>query len=429
MEINTLCVVIGAGSAGYGATIAALRDGCSVLLAERHGFPGGMGTVSGISSYINYKYHGEDLSESVYRALRKDIFEADGGYLGDGEHVDFFDVEVSKRIMENHILRMGGKLLYHSLLRTISRDAGGWILRFACKGATVLVRARFVIDATGDADACTLAGAGYTHGRNGDGKTQPMSMIVQVGGFEPEKWAESGGKLIHGRYACGGDCFSGEIAQARAEGYWNIPRENIAMWWAMPKNPTHITINGSRLLGYDACNPFDVTAAEIEGRKQAGVIASFFKRYIPGFANSHILSTGPQIGVRESRRIVGLRTLTEQDIAVQRQPDDMVVRCAYPIDIHSPDNAKTNFDKVNGELLYGIPYGCLLPEGLENMAAAGRCISASHEAAGSFRVMPTCMAIGEAAGVAVALAHRQGIMLSEVDPRNIRDRLDEALGK
>lgn len=428
-EIRTQCAVVGSGPAGYGAAMAALREGCQVFVAERHGFPGGMGTASGLNAYINYKYHGLDLSEAVYRRLRDAIFSRGGGYLGDGGHVDFFDVEVAKVEMERSILKLGGRLLYHSLLISVERKDDEWRLEFACKGATVLVHARFLIDATGDADACALAGARLTHGRKNDGKTQPMSMLVQLGGFNPREWAGAGGRLIHGKYACDGDCLAEQIMQARREANWTIPRETIAMWWSMPRNPEHVTVNGTRLPGYNACDPFDVTAAEIEGRRQAAELAGFFRKYIPGFSGSHLLATGPQVGVRESRRIVGRRVLREADILAQLEPDDHVVRCAYPIDVHNPDGAGTDFDKENGALLYGIPYGCLLPVGLENIAAAGRCISASHEAAGSFRVMPTCMAIGEAAGVAAALAFKKDARLSDITPSDIRARLDEALAE
>ncbi|AHF90504.1 FAD-dependent pyridine nucleotide-disulfide oxidoreductase [Opitutaceae bacterium TAV5] len=427
-EIRATCVVVGGGSAGYGAAMAAARDGCDVLLVERHGYLGGMGTAAGLGSWINYRHQERDLSESMYRELKYVLFEAGHGYPGDGGHVDIFEVEACKHLMEQTLLRHGGRVLYHALLRNVARAGNDWRLEFACKGATVAVRARFVIDATGDADTCALAGATMTHGRRSDGKAQPMSMIVQLGGFDPRAWAsQTGGRLLRNRYAAGGDCFASEVARARAAGEWSIPRENIAMWWSMPDDPARVGVNGTRLLGYNACNPFDVTAAEIEGRRQAQELARFFRKYIPGFGHSYLLQTGPQVGVRESRRIVGRSTLEEADILACREPEDLVVRCAYPIDIHAPDSATTSFDRVSREFLYGVPYGCLLPAGLENIAAAGRCISATHEAAGSFRVMPTCMALGEAAGAAVALAVRHDCLLGDVSARAVRARLDEAL--
>ncbi|MDR1283353.1 MAG: FAD-dependent oxidoreductase, partial [Opitutaceae bacterium] len=135
------------------------------------------------------------------------------------------------------------------------------------------------------------------------------------------------------------------------------PRERISMWWSIPSDPAHVSINATRILGRDPCNPFDVTAAEIEGREQASVLARFFRKYVPGFSNSYLFQTRPQIGVRESRRIVGRATLREFDIAARIQPADTVVRCAYPCDVHSPDNNMDKpFERESREFLYGIPY-------------------------------------------------------------------------
>lgn len=127
--------------------------------------------------------------------------------------------------------------------------------------------------------------------------------------------------------------------------------------------------------------------------------------------------------MRETRRIVGRATLTAEDVWASRMPEDTIARCAYPIDVHNPEGNKTDHEPHLADYLYGIPYAALLPEGLENIAAAGRCISATHEAAGSFRVMPTCMGIGQAAGVAAALARAANVRLSDVSAEQIRGLL------
>lgn len=426
-SFRVTCVVVGAGPAGYGAAMAVARGGVDVLLVERYGFTGGMGTVAGLNSYINYHYRGRDLSESVYRQMRDTLIRGGKGYVGDGGHVDFFEVEALKVYQENSFLQAGGKILYHRLLTGVSRVGDEWQLTLTGKGHEVIVRARYVIDASGDADACALAGARLTHGRKSDGKSQPMSMVVQLAGFDPQAWERAGNQLFDHRYASGGDCFAKEIRQAKQQGEWSIPRQNIAMWWSMPIDPTVVGINGTRTLGYDVLDAMDMTLAEIEGRRQAQELEHFFRKYIPGFADAYLLRTGPQIGIRESRRIIGLRTLDEASIMASEVPEDTVVYCSYPIDIHQPDNAGTDFDKATSDFMYGISYGCLLPAGLPNIAAAGRCISASHESAGSFRVMPTCMAIGEAAGTAVVIAASGSRMLSDVTGGEVRQVLDRSL--
>ena len=125
---------------------------------------------------------------------------------------------------------------------------------------------------------------------------------------------------------------------------------------------------------------------------------------------------------------MGRKVLTEEDILESREPEDTVVRCSYPIDIHSPESSATKY-REDQDIFYGIPYGCLLPRALDNIAAAGRCIGATHEAAGSFRVMATCMALGEAAGVAAALAAKRGGTLGDVSAQAVRARMDEALAR
>lgn len=434
-ELETSCLVIGGGPAGYGAALAAQRGGCPTLLIERHGYLGGMATAAGLSCHLNHHAGAHDLAGAIYREFVSENKNLGTHYYDAYAQADFFEPESCKHVMESRLQKAGATLLYHAILAGVRRIGQNWESTFVCKGSSLRIRSRYLIDTTGDADACTLAGARMTHGRRSDGKTQPMSMVVQLGGFDPQVWQAAGNRLVAGRYAVEGDHFAAEIARARAAGEWTIPRTEIAMFWSMPSDPTRVTINGTRINGFSACNPLDTTRAELEGRRQAGEILSFFRKYIPGFSNAYLLQTGPQIGVRESRRIVGLTTLTEHDVRARRIPESSITLCAYPIDVHAPDGNGTQFEKPdeenssNGQAIphvYGIPWGCLIPEDTEsfsNLAAAGRCISATHEAAGSFRVMPTCMNLGEAAGTATALAHQTDRKLHQIGALEVRASL------
>lgn len=423
-EYDVPCLVVGGGPAGYGAAAAALRGGCETILVERHGFLGGMSTAAGLSCYLNHLGEGTDLSAPVYRAFIRQQAGRNSHYHDDWTQADFFEPESCKQGMEQSLLAAGGHLLYHALLQGIYREGSAWVAEFLSKGCRIRVRSQYVIDATGDADACALAGAELTHGLKSNGKTQPMTMVVQLGGFNPADWQAAGYRLVQNRYAAEGDHFAKEVAHARQAGQWSIPRENIALFWALPQDPTRIAINGTRISGFNACNPSETTLAEIEGRRQAGEILSFFKHYVPGFKNAYLLQTGPQIGVRESRRIVGRQTLTEADVCAGTIPANSIMLCAYPIDVHAPEGIGTRYEA--GPRVYGIPWECQLPLGLDNVAAAGRCISATHEAAGSFRVMPTCMGLGEAAGTAAALAHSRQVQLHQIRSAEIRDEMDKA---
>ncbi|MDR1282196.1 MAG: FAD-dependent oxidoreductase [Opitutaceae bacterium] len=438
-ELETTCLVVGGGPAGYGATMAALRGGCPTLLAERHGFLGGMSTAASLSCYINFHANGHDLAGAVYRNFIQHNNALGTHYYDARAQADFLEPANCKRVMETRVCAAGGTLLYHALLTDVRReDDTHWLTTFACKGAAVRVRARYLIDTTGDADACALAGVRMTHGRLSDGKAQPMSLIVELGGFDPAAWHTAGHRLLDNRYAIKDDSFGAEISRARAANEWTIPRNGIALFWSMPSDPTRVTINCTRVNGLSACNPLETTRAEIEGRRQADEVLSFFRNYIPGFARAFLLQTGPQIGVRESRRIVGRATLTADAVRAGLIPATRITLCAYPIDIHAPDGRGTQFEPHanGGPSVYGIDWSCLLPSPqtdgdstahtFDNLAAAGRCISATHEAAGSFRVMPTCMNLGEAVGTAAALARQTGRQLHQVTAPEIRTVMDAA---
>lgn len=419
-ELSVDVVVVGGGPAGYGAALACARQGYPTLLVERHGFLGGMGAAAGLSSFINYLNGREDLSDSIYRELVGTLRERRASYFTDDANVDFFEPESLKCVMERTLLEAGGEILFHCVFDTLRLCSGGYRLRFLGKGGEVIVHCRRIIDTTGDADVCARAGAQMSYGRRGDQKAQPMTMVVRIGGFDPKEWERAGNALHDGKYACCGCGQKQEIQQARCAGDWTIQREDIAMWWAMPLDPTQITVNGTRILGYSGCDPRQLSLAEIEGRRQAEVLVAFFRKYVSGFRKCYLVSTGPQIGVRETRRIVGLKTLTEDDVIGSSRPADSIAFCSYPIDIHMPDGQGTRFTREDARIHYGIPYGCLVPAGVPNILAAGRCISATHEAAGSFRVMSTCMSLGQAAGMATALSLQRGVDLEELDGAEIR---------
>jgi hypothetical protein len=419
------CIVVGGGSAGCGAAAAAAAGGATTLLVERHGFLGGMGTAAGLSAFINYRYRATDLSQAFYRSVVADLSAHGATYSAEGGNVDVFEPEALKRVLEARLEAAGVRLALHASICRIARERGEWTVQVLQKGGLVTWRARYVIDATGDADVAVRAGAEVTHGRKSDGKTQPLTMIVQLGGVAPEEFGRRVRPLVDERYIFHSDCLAAEIATARSRGEWAIPRQNVAMFWSMPWDPTRVTINGTRILGLNAARGEELSAAERLGRQQAWELTAFFRKYVPGFGRSTLLQTGPQVGVRETRRIVGLGTLSEVDVLSSRQPEDSVVFCSYPIDVHQPDGAGSDFN-LSDDYCYGIPLRCLLPAGVPDLIAAGRCISATHEAAGSFRVMSTCMNLGEAAGAAVGVALSRNIELAAVDAGEVRARLQGA---
>ncbi len=209
--------------------------------------------------------------------------------------------------------------------------------------------------------------------------------------------------------------------RAREDGLVDVPRELVSFF--ISPYPDEVTVNMTRVVDIDPLDPDDLTRAEIESRLQAMQLLRFFRERVPGFENARIAATGTQIGIRESRRIVGRYTLTRDDVLQARKFDDAVARSAYPIDIHNPSGSGTATHRLAPGESYEIPYRCLLPVNREQLLVAGRCISTTHEALASTRLTPTVMTLGQAAGTAAALACERATFVGDVDGGELRARL------
>jgi hypothetical protein len=208
---------------------------------------------------------------------------------------------------------------------------------------------------------------------------------------------------------------NGWIQEDRERGLLAIPRDHISAVMSMPGRPDHATVNYCRVFCDDPTDPAKLRAATEEGHRQVHDGIAFFRRRLPGFAKVELVRTGLQIGVRESRRIRGLHTLTGEEAWACTQFEDVIAQCRYAIDIHEPNSDRTTLKGFPPGKHYDIPWRCLIPAGgPSSIVAAGRSISATHEAASSFRVSPSMLAIGEAAGVTAALSARRGCAMREV---------------
>jgi hypothetical protein len=211
------------------------------------------------------------------------------------------------------------------------------------------------------------------------------------------------------------------VRKATAAGELQLPREDM-LFFATP-HPREVSVNSTRVTGALGTNVFDLTRAEWEGRRQFRQIAAFLRKYVPGFEASYAAQTGVQVGVRETRRITGDYQLTGLDIMAARKHDDVIARGAYPIDIHNPAGKGTILERVPPGDAYDIPFRCLLPQGVANLLVAGRCISGTHVAHSSYRVMPISMATGHAAGVAAALSVRGGVAARDLPAVDVQHEL------
>jgi hypothetical protein len=268
------------------------------------------------------------------------------------------------------------------------------------------------VDCTGDADMAVQAGAPYEMGR-ADGLAQPMTLMFRMVEFNklgfdqyvkshPSQW-----RGVHGLWDL--------VREATRAGDLELPREDV-LFFATP-HEREVSVNSTRVTRVLGTDVWDLTYAECVSRQQMRQIAEFLRRYVPGFEKSYAAQSGINIGVRETRRIVGEYQLSAADVLNARKFGDAVARGSYPVDIHNPEGTGTILKRLPPGEAYDIPLRCLHPQGTEGLIVAGRCISGTHEAHSSYRVMPIVMATGQAAGVCAALASR-----SRVNPRQVPAR-------
>jgi len=400
-------LVAGGGPAGIAAAVIAARRGARTVLIERYGFLGGMATAGLVNPFMGWHAGGEPLVAGVFREML-DLMAAIGGYGGEREPTAF-DPEVFKLVADQLCRQAGVQVRFHTLV-TRADVSGSAItaVHTESKSGPEQWTARVYIDCTGDADVAFLAGVPCDEGREADHLTQPMTLNFRMADVDIERMPSR-------------EEINALFDTAKAEGRVTCPRENVL--WFHTLKPGVVHFNTTRVTGLSATKADDLTAAEFEARQQAHELARFLVSDVPGFERAYLQQSAAQIGVRESRRIRGQYALTADDVVQARKFPDGIARSNYPIDIHSPTGAGTDIRGVAEGDYYEIPYRCLLPQGIDNLLVAGRCVSSTHEGQAALRIMPTCFAMGEAVGVAAALACRQSISPQEVEPESLRQAL------
>ncbi len=421
-------VVCGGGAAGAFAGIAAARTGADTLVVEQDGYLGGTLTRSGIGPMATF-HAGE---KQIIRGLADDFIQRlvqkgkSTGYIRDTSNyvssLVNIDIESAKIELETMLLEAGGSLLYHTMIGgAVCKEDRIAYIDTCNKAGFGRIEAKVFVDATGDADIAFHAGVPCAKGRASDGLCQPMGMKARYFGVDmgllrrfiythPEQFPRMFRDIsVLKEEACVSTAigFNDIWAEAKRNGEIDVPRDNVIL--CETSEPGEVLVNTTRLQGFDATNPEDVTRAEIEGRRQCEEIDRFLRKYVPGFANARLMFTGPTVGTRSSRQIVGLYTLTEEDVLSQRHFEDEVCYSSFPIDIHSPDgqgtrNVMPSYPYVN---YCGIPYRAMVSGAVPNLIVAGRCLSATFEAQSALRTTGIMGAMGHAAGVAAALAARE----------------------
>ena len=408
-------LVLGGGPSGVLAAIAVARSRLNVLLVESQGCLGGSRTATGVDTFYGFYTPGERVRRivggtawEVVQRLKEGnaAFERPNTY-GAGTGVTY-DVERLKLLYEQMVVESGVTLLYHTYAsRVLAKNGTVHGVVVANKSGLTVIRAKCYVDATGDADIAARAGAPFE--KSDTGQLQPLTSIFFLADVDILRAKE----VKH-------DKLVAWMKEANASGGYHLPRED-GSWHATP-HPGVIQANMVRVAGVDPTDPFALTRAEIEGRKQCQEYARFLRDRVPGFENAYLLKTSEHIGVRESRRITGEYVLTEDDVLGGAKFEDAIACCAAPIEDHQA-GAGTRWAYVQGDGYYHIPYRSLVPKGLTNLIVAGRCLSATHAAQASARNSAQCMAMGEAAGIAAQLCVESGIAFHAVDPADLSRRI------
>jgi hypothetical protein len=411
-------IVSGGGLSGVAAAISASREGAKVLLIERYGFLGGMATaglVNPFMPYVIWKAHWEydwkeKVNQGIFREILSDLKEFGGLHANN----QTFNEEILKIVLDRLMKKYGVKTLFHSYLTKVNREGSKVLgVTVANKSGEMNFTAKYFIDSTGDADLSFQAGCEYKIGRETDNLCQPMTLCFRLGNIDFEEYnANESWRMINGKYA-----------ELKRKGLINNPREDVLTFQHMVDGAMHF--NSTRVINKSAVNAEDLTDAEIEGREQMYELFQFMKNYVPGFKNAQILMSAPQIGVRESRRIVGEYTVTEEDLISVRKFEDSIARGTYPVDIHNPSGTGTVLKDMPYGEYYTIPYRALIPKGVDNLIVSGRPISSTHEAHSAYRIMPICTSIGEGAGTAAAIAVKKEVSFKAVPYKEIHDILDK----
>ena len=417
-------VVLGGGPAGILAAAAAGRTGRSTLLVERYGFLGGAATAAGVTNFcgLHANVHGEHkrvvhgfASEFIDRIDRLGGLNAPHLSLAGKITAQAYDTSAYKVAADEFLAASGVRLLFHAygvgMARRSDREIDAVLIE--SKSGRQAIRARMFIDCSGDGDLSAWAGAPFEIG-NTTGNMLYPSTHFRINGVDPIKagraW-EIIPKLME-EAAKRGHRFPRKGALVR-------PQKNPLEWRA---NVTQIkNADGTAVSGIDV---EQLSEGEIQGRRQSWDVFEFIKEFTPGFENSYIVDIAPQIGIRETRRIVGEYVVTEADILGCASFPDSIGVNGWPVEAHVPGSVVLKFPPIPEARGFNqLPYRMVVPKGVDNLFVAGRCASMTHDGQSSARVSGSCFVMGQAAGTAADLAMRAGVAPAAVDVRKLQQQL------
>ena len=436
--------VIGGGPAGLAAAITAARAGRRVVLIDKNGFLGGNMTI-GLPLLGFLDEHGKrciaGFGEELVQRLRARGASYDHRFCPKHNSVTNLDAEAVKTVAIEMCREAGVDVLLHLEAHHVTAEDGrikSVTLFGKCNEVTI--HADIFMDCTGDGDLAYLAGCTYDKGRGDNQELMPPTVMFTLEGVDTAKLLDhvaahpeemnASCATIDTKPGYDAAYFRADpnfvfvgmtqlFTRLKAEGKCPVERGNMIIINGL--HPEQVYVNTSRLLHVDATDILDLTRGEIEGHLQVDRLVTMFREYVPGFESCYVSSIAPNLGVRESRRFKGVKILTVEDALNAAIPEDSICLSGYKIDIHKDCETATLFQTVDKP--FGVPYGCLCSAEIENLMFAGRCISVDESVIGSTRVMPCCMATGQAAAIGASLAIARGQTAAQVDVADIRAEL------
>ncbi len=408
-------VVAGAGPAGICAAVAAARSGVNVALVERYGVLGGNLTAG---------YVGPILGMVGKGTMRGEVMDLLGVPDNDmiGETGVAHDMEKAKRVLAEFVARENiDVFLQTPIVDGILEDMSLKGLMVMTKEGMRIIEGKVTVDATGDGDVAHFAGAPVEKGRE-DGLMQPVTLEFTLEGVDESRAITCIGDVDDVKL--NGERFLDYCARCAKQGL--LPKNLAAVRLHPTVRPGQRQVNTTQYNGADATRVQDLFAAEVELRRQIEILVKFFRENLPGYEKCWCMASGDTLGVRETRRVQGEYVITAKELAAGKRFWDVVVHKAeFIVDIHNPAGAGQAEDKIQYVVPYDLPYRCFIPLKVENLLTAGRCISGTHRAHASYRVMSICMAMGEAAGTAAALCIKEGCTPRSLEVKKLQDVLTE----
>jgi hypothetical protein len=427
--------VVGGGPAGLAAAASAARGGARTLLVERYGFLGGMGTAGGVTNFAGLYGRVGGQWQQLVRGVADELLEridALGGLNAPQDglqgriRVRSYDTSAYKCAADALMADAGVQLLFHALVTGVVKagavDAEGERidgLVVHTRSGPRLVRARVVVDASGDADVAALAGVPFEVGDGAGSGLYPTTMF-RIAGVDPARALAAIGEF---------KAIDELMAKAAASGQYRFPRRGAILRPQL--DPTEWRANVTQLAAPDgrALNALDaaeLSRGEVEGRRQIVEYMRFLRAEVPGFEKARITEIAPQVGVRETRRIAGAYALSGEDILSSARFEDRIGINAWPMELHAAGRIDWGFPRDEARAFNDLPLRMLLPQGrVGNLLVAGRCASMTHEGQSAARASGGCFVMGQAAGTAAAqmLQHAGPVAWGRLDITALQDRL------